>query len=317
MFADMSTNFIMETVLITGGTGLVGRALCQALVANGYAVIILTRDPGRYAEKAISPVSYAAWNPDAQTLDENALSRADYIIHLAGAGVAEKRWTKARKQEIRDSRVTSGNLLVKALRMLPQHKIKALISASAIGWYGADRQPAVAFSEYDPPAGDFLGETCRLWEASVQPATDRVKRLAIFRIGIVLSPEGGALKEFIKPFRLGVAAILGTGKQTVSWIHIHDMVQLFLFALKNENIAGVFNAVAPAPVTNRELILQLAAKRNRFYLPVRVPSFLLRAVLGEMSVEILKSTRVSADRIAGKGFQFSYPNIEKAADSWF
>src|SRR6478672_9774673 len=190
----------MKTVLITGGTGLIGRALTQALVAKGYGVIILTRKVP--AQKESSQIHYAQWNVETQSLDSRAIQQADYIVHLAGAGVAEKRWTKKRKQEIVNSRVQSGALVIKALRENENH-VTAVISASAIGWYGPDPQVPNPhpFKEEDKAAMDFLGTTCVQWERSIKPVEDLKKRLVILRTGIVLSNNGGAYAEFKKPLR--------------------------------------------------------------------------------------------------------------------
>ena len=305
----------MATILITGGTGLVGRALCKALQERGYDIIILTRKIKSIAHspQPADRIRYDEWNVDAQIIDKDAIAKADYILHLAGAGVAEKRWTKKRKKEIIDSRVKSGQLIVESLRNIP-NKVKAIIAASAIGWYGAD--PVVPnpdpFKEDAPADKEFLGDTCRQWEQSIEPVAQLNKRLVKLRIGIVLSKEGGALKEFIKPLKFGVAAILGNGKQMISWIHIDDLVSMFITSVEHEKISGVYNAVAPAPVSNKELTLQLAKSKMKFYLPFYVPSFILKLMLGEMSLEILKSATVSSAKIQQAGFSFRFPDIKTA-----
>jgi uncharacterized protein len=303
----------MQTVLITGGTGLVGKALGQALLEKGYRVIILSRGRDRKSENA--NLSYATWNVAAQTIEKDAIAAADYIVHLAGAGVADKRWTKKRKQEIVDSRVQSSQLIVDSLKKIP-NKVKAVVSASAIGWYGADpvTPNLMPFTESDPADTAFLGTTCQQWEESIEPVTQAGKRLVKLRIGIVLSKDGGAIKEFLKPLRFGLATILGSGKQIISWIHIDDLVRLFIAALENENMHGAYNAVAPTPVSNRELILQLAKSRKKFYIHVPVPAFVLKLMLGEMSIEILKSATVSAKKVQQAGFTFYYPTIKGATD---
>lgn len=310
----------MATVIITGGTGLIGTVLARVLVQMGYEVIIFTRSP-----KASSGenVSYAVWNIDAQTVDEDSLKKADYIIHLAGANVAEKRWTKNRKQEIVDSRVKSGELIVKALKEIP-NKVKAVFSSSGIGYYGPDLTPgphpggegrAAPFCETDPPFNDFLATTVRQWEGAIEPVRDLGKRLVIFRTGIVLSNEGGAYKEFKMPLKFGVASVLGTGKQVVSWIHIDDLVRLYVEAIENEKWNGVYNAVAPAAVTNKQLIKEIARQNRKFYFTASVPSFVLKTVLGELSIEVLKSATVSSGKIQQEGFHFLYPTIDKAVSN--
>ncbi|MBK7678907.1 MAG: TIGR01777 family protein [Chitinophagaceae bacterium] len=305
----------MPTVIITGGTGLVGKALGHALLAKGYHIIILTRTlPSTdHSPQSIKGIQYAKWDIESQTIDENAIASADYIIHLAGAGVADKRWTKKRKQEIVDSRVKSCKLLADSLKTI-SNKVKAVVSASAIGWYGPDRivRNPTPFAESDPADESFLGSTCRQWEESIEPVTQSGKRLVKLRIGIVLSKYGGALKEFIKPLKFGVAAILGSGKQIISWIHIDDLVQLFIMAMENETWQGTYNAVAPNPVSNKELTLQLAKSRKKFFIPIHVPTFILKIMLGEMSVEILKSATVSSQKVQKAGFQFSFPTIKDA-----
>ena len=183
----------METVLITGGTGMIGKALTQALIERGFHVIILTRNANN--KKATSKISFAEWDIQKQTIDKSAFAKADYIIHLAGASVAEKRWTTKRKQEIISSRVDSGKLIVDSLKNLP-NKVKTVISATAIGWYGPDKNDGKKFTELDPSSNDFLGQTCKQWEAAIEPASFLGKRLVKLRIGIVLSNEGGAYPEF-------------------------------------------------------------------------------------------------------------------------
>jgi uncharacterized protein (TIGR01777 family) len=301
----------MATVVISGGSGMIGTALSHHLAANGYEIIILTRDPAKHRAKA--HISYAAWDVEQKTIDESAIGRADYIVHLAGSNLSEGRWTAKRKKEILDSRVQSGELLVKAIREIP-NQIKAVISSSAIGFYGPDQvvPNPHPFIETDQPAHDFLGSVVQQWEAAIQPVETMGKRLVIFRTGIVLSREGGAYVEFKKPLRFGLATVLGGGNQTVSWIHIDDLVRLYHAAIEHASWKGVYNAVSPQPVTNRQLVLAMAAARKKFYLTAPVPAFALKLVLGEMSVEVLKSTTVSSARLQQEGFNFLYPGIDAA-----
>jgi uncharacterized protein len=301
----------MATILITGGTGLIGTALTRHLVVKGHHVIILSRSTKVSDAKN---VSYAVWDIEKQHIDEGAISKADFIVHLAGAGVAEKRWSEARKKEIQDSRTKSSELIVTSLQRI-QNNVQAIISASAIGWYGADKNnhsKGKPFTEEMPSAPGFLGETCMLWEESIKPVERLGKRLVICRFGIVLSNRGGALVEFKKPLRAGIAALLGGGKQIISWIHIEDLCRLITYAIENK-LSGTYNAVAPEPVSNKELTLELAQRmRGRFFVPLHVPAFAIKLMLGEMSVEVLKSTTVSADKVREEGFQFLYPSIDAA-----
>jgi uncharacterized protein (TIGR01777 family) len=304
----------MATILITGGTGLVGKALSSTLMEKGYDVIILTRKKKEAAlQNNSGKLRFAEWNIQSQVIEKEAISQADYIIHLAGAGVADKRWTKKRKKEILDSRVNSSKLIVDSLNSIP-NKVKAVISASAIGWYGPD--PAIPnlnpFSEDKPSADDFLGKTCQLWENSIAQAAQEGKRIVLLRTGIVLSTKGGALKEFLKPLQFGIAAILGNGKQIISWIHMDDLVRMYIAAIENENLKGIYNAVAPHPVSNRQLTKELANQKKKIFITVYVPSFVLQLVLGEMSTEVLKSTTVSAEKILSAGFEFKFPEIKEA-----
>ena len=306
----------MARVLITGGTGLVGTAVKNLLLQKGYEVVLLTRS-------TVSKEGYAHWDINAGTIDATAIAAADYIIHLAGAGVADKRWSVARKQEILDSRTKSSALLVKALQETP-NKVKAVISASAIGWYGPDQNnggnnnlAAQGFVETDPSYPDFLGTTCAAWEASIVPVSANTnglqKRLVCLRTGIVLSKHGGALKEFLKPLALRMAAVLGNGKQMISWIDVRDLAKMFVYAIEHENMSGSYNAVAPVPVSNKCLTQTLASVLyGNFYMTAYVPSFILKIMLGEMSIEVLKSTTVSAQKIQDADFVFDYPEISKS-----
>lgn len=307
----------MATVLITGGTGLVGSRLTQMLVQKGYSVVILTRNP--VAHKAQPSVVYKHWDVEKGIIDGSAVADADYIIHLAGAGVADKRWSKKRKEEIVNSRTHSSALLVKSAEQYTI-RLKAVISASGIGWYGPDgkQRPKhwTGFEEAAPADSAYLGETCRLWEESVQPFKKMGKRLVILRTGIALSNKGGFIAEIKKPLKMGnIATIMGGGEQMVSWIHIDDLCRMYLYALENEKLEGVYNAVAPAPVSNKAITLSLAGhRRHKPFMAIHVPAFMLKLALGEMSVEVLKGTTVSASRIREAGFRFLYPSVEAAME---
>lgn len=295
----------MPVVLISGGTGLIGTHLSAMLQEKGYEVIILSREAG---------LGHAVWDIRANKIDMDAIARADFIIHLAGASVAEKRWTKNRKKEILNSRTESSALLIRALKETNNH-VKAFISASAIGWYGPDTSISKknGFVENEPASTDFLGDTCKLWEASTDPVKDMGIRLVKFRTGIVLSKDGGALDSFEKPINAGIAAVLGNGKQVISWIHIKDLCRMYIYAMENENMHGIYNAVNPSPVTNESFMLALAKKiKGKFFIPFHIPSFILKIVLGEMSVEVLKSATVSCAKIKSENFLFLFPSLDAA-----
>ena len=300
----------MQTVLITGGTGMVGTSLTQLLLSRGYQVIVLTRRP---QVSALPNLTYAVWDIAKGTIDPLAIGKADTIVHLAGAGVADKRWSKKRKQEIVDSRVMSGALLVKYLTEIP-HQVKTVVTASAIGWYGPDTAQSLqhGFVETDPADGAFLGDTCKQWEDSVKPIETLGIRLVTLRIGIVLNKQGGALAEFIKPAKFGLATIFGTGNQMVSWIHHNDLCKMILFGIQTTSLKGVYNAVSPDPTSNKDLIIAITKKLRGFYLPMPIPAFVLNIMLGEMSIEILKSAKVSSNKIQEADFKFDYPTLDSA-----
>jgi uncharacterized protein len=299
----------LATVVIAGGSGMIGRSLSALLISQGYQVIILSRDPNRY--RSPSPaMSYAAWNIDDQVADDEPFKKAKYIIHLAGAGVVDKPWTDKRKEQIVESRTKSSRLLVHKISTV-ENNIETVVSASAIGWYPQNLN--VQATETDPPDKGFLGETCRLWEESISPVTTLGKRLVILRTGIVLSNKGGAFPAFAKPIKYGIAGILGDGKQIISWIHIEDLCRIYLAAMTDGEMSGVYNAVAPNPVSNRSFTIELANRmKGKFYISIPVPSFVLRLMMGSRSEEVLKSSNISSDKIKQTGFQFIYPNIETA-----
>lgn len=300
----------MQTVLITGGTGITGSRLSEFLVANGFRVIILTRN----ASHRLAPngIRYAHWDVEKQTIDADVLAEVDHIIHLAGAGVVDRPWTAAYRQLIADSRIHSISLLYQALQK-QSHQVKSFMSASAIGWYGADATPPIPFVETAPADKGFLGDTCRLWENEALKMETLGIRVGILRTGIVLSENGGALKEFMRPLHFGVAAIIGNGKQVVSWIHIDDLCRMYLYLIQNSELKGIFNAVAPHPVSNKTLTQSLAAiMRPGFHIKVPVPALVLKIMMGARSIEVLKSTTVSSKKIEQSGYQFLFPEIKMA-----
>lgn len=297
---------------------MIGRALTDMLTERRYNVIILTRHLDK-APPSTPTVRYAAWDPEKGTIDAAALAQADYICNLAGAGIADERWSRKRKQEIVESRLNASKTIVKALRELP-HKVQVVVNASAIGWYGDDRRlkHKYGFKEKDPVAKDFLGETCRKWEESIDPVSELGIRVVKLRTGIVLSREGGALVEFMKPLQYGIAAILGMGRQMVSWIHITDICRMYVYSMENEECVGPFNAVASYPVDNKTLMLAIARRiRGKSFVPIHVPGFLIRIAVGGMSVEVLKSLTVDNQAFKDCGYHFLYPSLEPALNTLF
>ncbi|HVB02654.1 MAG TPA: TIGR01777 family oxidoreductase [Chitinophagaceae bacterium] len=298
----------MESVTITGGTGLLGRELCRWLLTAGYRVNVLSR--GNTNPSFAENIRLFRWNPQQGTIDEKAISDTDFIIHLAGASIAAKRWSESRKKEILESRAGGAKLLNAAMQRIP-NRVRAVIGASAIGFYGSSDQKI--FHENDPAAPDFLGQTCMAWEDSLRPAEALGKRMVILRLGILLSSRGGALKALSQPMQLGLACIPGSGRQWMSWLHIQDAARIFVHSLETTEMTGIYNAAAPMPVQYAELVKTLAFTRHRSgSLLLRLPPWLLKLALGEMGTELLKSCRVAVDKLSGTGFQYQYPDLEQA-----
>jgi len=290
----------LVTVLITGGTGLVGQLLASKLSAKNYTVKILTRTPVNKGE--------FSWDISKNYIDEKAFKNIDYIIHLAGAGIADKRWTKKRKKEIIDSRTNSTKLLLNKTKEF-KVPLKGFISASAIGYYGAITSDEI-FTETDVSANDFIGNVCKLWERSVLEFNKIAIPTTIFRLGIVLSKNGGALEKMKTPIITPIA----NGKQYLPWIHIEDITDMFTFAIEN-NIKGIYNAVAPEEQTSYSFSKLLANKTKKLFLPVGVPTFLLKLIFGEMSIILTTGSRVSSNKIEETGFRFTYKKLENSLDS--
>lgn len=293
-------------ILITGATGLVGTELVSLLLQNGISIHYLTT-----SKKDIkSEPNYQGfhWDPQQGIIDENCIMGVDAIIHLAGASIS-MRWTSKNKQEIIESRTLSTNLLYRILKSHP-HQVKQFVSASAIGIY-PDSLSAVYTEENKSVDNSFLGQVVVKWEEAV----DNFKRLNIkvckIRTGVVLSDKGGMLKEVMKPVKLGVGSPYGSGKQWQSWIHIHDLVHLYLFAVEHQ-WEGVYNATAPNPVDNQELVKKVANVLDKPFFMPNVPEFMLKMVLGEMHILLLTSQNVSSQKAQDNGFIFKYRTVDKA-----
>ena len=291
----------MVTVLITGGTGLVGQLIRKKLTLKGYQVRILTRNP-------IESNEYV-WNIANKTIDEKVFENLDYIIHLAGAGIADKKWTKKRKQEIIDSRTKSTQLLLTKIQEL-KINLKGFIAASAIGYYGAITSEKI-FTEVDNPANDFLGDVCYQWEQNSLNFQQENIPTTILRIGIVLSNNGGALAKMNTPVLI---TPIGNGKQYLPWIHIEDLSSLFIKAIEDSNFTGIYNAVAPDTQTSKSFSKALASKTKKLFIPIGVPKFVLQLLFGEMAIILTTGSRISSKKIEKTGFQFSFKNLNKALD---
>ncbi len=293
-----------KNILVTGATGLLGSRLTELLLQKVYQVSHLSRS----RQEGVIPTFQ--WDILKREVDLDALTQTDAIVHLAGAGIADKRWTPSRKNVIVDSRVKSTELLYEVLKK-ENHNVNTFVSASAIGIYGFAESEKV-FDEESKPAGDFLADVVKQWEAAVDKISTLGIRVVKIRIGILLSEQGGALKEIIQPIKWGVGSPLGSGEQFLSWIHIDDVCQIFIKAIEDEKMKGAYNAVGPKPATNKELTQAIANVLNKpLWLP-KVPSVVLKIVLGEMADLVLKGSKVSSARIQKHGYEFLFPDLEEA-----
>ena len=308
----------MQNVLITGGSGLIGTRLSEILLSKGFSVSHLGRKkvtkiqtrPTDSKEKTSSIKTYY-WDIERGMIDEEALLKADYLIHLAGAGIADEKWSEARKKEIIESRTKSIGLITNKLKIIP-HQIKSFVSASGIGYYGADTGNEYISEQYT--AGmDFVADCCIQWEAAADEIQNLGIRTVILRTGIVLSEKGGALPKLTQPVRWGVGAALGTGKQWQSWIHLDDLCEMYVKALTDERMNGFYNAVAPNPVTNYELTkLSAEVLKRPFWMP-NVPAFALKMVFGEMADIVLGGNYILNKRIALEtDFSCKYVEVKEA-----
>jgi uncharacterized protein len=297
-----------ESVLITGGSGLVGRYLTSLLLSEGYKVSHLSRNHNENGK-----VSVFTWDPGKQIIDPAAFIGVDYLIHLAGANIGEKRWTAARKKEIVSSRVESAGLLHKTVAG-NKFPLKAFISASATGYYGSVTSGKI-FTEEDSPGKDFLGNTCRLWEEGADLFQASDIRTVKIRSGVVLEKSDSALTKMMKPARFGFLVQTGSGRQYMPWVHISDLCSIYLKAIKDQNLSGAYNAVSPQHLTHKEFLKTLALIMQKPVFPLPVPAFILYTVLGEMSDVILKGSRVSSQKIISAGHSFLFPEIKMALEN--
>lgn len=293
-----------KTILLCGGTGLIGNRLKSFLNNAGYRVTILSRQ-----SNLENVPDHFFWDPTRDFINPDAILNANVIINLAGTSIADRRWNAKRKQDIMQSRARSNELIYKKLTEL-KVKPDVFISASAIGYYGNRGDELV--TEDSPPGTGFLAETAQPWELSARKIESLGVRTTILRIGIVFSMLGGALPKMIQPIQMMLGAPLGSGDQYMSWIHIDDVCSLFIKALTDRKWSGVYNAVSPHPVTNKELTEVLARLLDKpLFLP-GIPEFAIRTLMGEMATLILDGTRVSSHKAEKSGFKFQFPDLEGA-----
>ena len=305
----MSESNILKvpSVLIAGGSGLIGRYLTESLLAKGYKVCHLSR-----SHKKFEKVRVFIWDYEKGIIDPEAFNGIDYLINLAGANIAEKRWSAERKKEIINSRVESTRFLFKKIHESGT-SLKAFISSSATGYYGSVTSDKI-FSEDDPPANDFLGTTCRQWEEATSLFNSLDVRTVKIRTAIVLEKNDGALTKLMKPAKYGFLVQIGSGQQYMPWIHIEDLCNIYLKAIEDQKMTGSYNAVSPQHTTHKNFIRTLAGVLNRSVLFTPVPALILRTALGEMSDMILKGSRVSSQKLTDSGYSFKFENLNDALD---
>jgi len=295
----------MTKILITGGTGLVGTALCFKLQALGFEVAILSRTKN---EKFTLPTYY--WDVAKNKIDISIINSVDCIIHLAGVNISEKRWSKNQKEQILDSRIKSAELIFNNID-IKNNQLKAFITASAVGFYGAITSNQI-FDETAPAADDFLGQTCFKWEQVADKFAAIGIRTVKIRTGIVLTKKGGALAKIAKPIKLGFGAAIGNGSQYLPWIHIDDLINIYYKAIETETMIGAYNAVAPEQLTNQEFSKKVALSlKKSIWLP-NIPAIIFKLIFGEMAVILLNGSRISSVKIEALGFQFKYPKLDLA-----
>lgn len=302
-------------VLIAGGSGLIGRALCVHLVARGHRVQVLSRNPARAVTRLPHEVEVLPWDGRAAGAWVSAIERSDAVVNLAGASIGgesptdilTQRWNAAYKRRIRESRVQAGQALVTAIRAA-RHRPAVLVQASAVGYYGSTTE---IVDETAPPGTDFLANVCRAWEASTADVEAWGVRRVVIRTGLVLAAQGGILPVMLLPVRLFVGGPVGSGEQGISWIHLHDEVAAIRFLMETPDAHGVFNLTAPQPVSNARFLRQAARRLHRpFGLPA--PAFALRWLLGEKAMLVLEGQYVHPRRLLAAGFDFCFPDLESA-----
>ena len=297
----------MKKILVTGGTGFIGRKVCDTLQNKEYDVNVVSRNPEKAKSKLGQLGEIYGWNPETEQLPTEAISDANAVIHLAGETISG-RWNNEKKRRIRDSRVLSTRNLVESCANV-ESKPNVLICASAIGLYGDSGDNS--FTEETPPGTDYLAKVCKEWEAEAYKATELGIRVVTVRIGLVLGLGGGMLQQVLTPFRIGIGGKLGSGQQWMSWIHVDDVVGIISYALENDSINGALNATAPVPVRNIEFTKALGSVlRKPTILPV--PSFGLKLMMGEFADFVLLSQKVLPKKTEATGYEFQFKTIDSA-----
>ena len=297
----------MKTILITGGTGLIGRYLIKSLSKDSNTIYVLTRSESRFENN----VNFINWDPDSQRLDLSNIPAVDYIINLAGASIDGSRWTNSYKRKILESRLNSTSLLFKEIKKLKQ-KPSLYIGASATGFY--KKNTKVAQVEEDYKGSDFLSDVVAKWEKESNNFMKYGIRTVLLRIGLVLSKDGGVLKKLYPIFKLFLGVPIGSGRQTISWIHIKDLVDFIHKSIGDNKISGVYNLTAPEVITNYKFTEELALvwKRPVFPKIFKAPSLIVKLLFGEQSSLVLNGLNVSSNKIESTSFKFSITNIKSA-----
>lgn len=296
---------MIAKVLITGGTGLIGSYLSKRLLEKGYEVALLSR-----TNEVKNSIPTYAWDYTVNKLDKEIIDSVDFIIHLAGANIGEKRWTTKRKKLIVESRVKSGELILDRI-VKQKKKLKAFVSASAVGYYGSNISEKI-YVEEDSSSIDFVGNTCKLWEE----VTDKFEAIGIrtikVRTGIVLTKEGGALAKMKAPLKYRIGALLGSGKQYLPWIHIDDLCDIYIKAIEDVKMKGAYNAVAPEHISYKSLMDQLAILYQKPILNIKIHSFIIKIIFGKMSEILLNGSRVSSNKLVKFGYKFKFTSLQSA-----
>ncbi len=293
------------SVLVTGGTGSIGVILCDYLKSQGFEVSILSRK-----KRENSIYKTFIWNYKDNYIEKEAFNNCDYIIHLAGAGIADNAWTPKRKKEILDSRVKTTKLIYDSLSS-QDHQVKGIIAASAVGYYGQISSKKI-FKEEDSPGTDFVASVCERWEKEVNRFNKLKIRTVNLRIGIVLMQKGGALEKMAQPFYWNVGSALGSGHQIIPWIHITDLKRIILQSTSSSTMNGPFNCCAPDAADNDKFSRSIAKTLGKkIWLP-KVPKFILKIMLGERAVLLTEGSKVSSEKIVQTGFEFKFPKLKPA-----